>query len=79
MFFRLGVRNRRATLPLLRRRYEGLSPSGQSVKGVRNDNIEYRCGRFSLSFRGKAVSLDVGISLQLLNRDCHVATLTLLR
>ena len=24
---------------LLRYRYEGLSPSGQSVKGVRNDNM----------------------------------------
>ena len=41
----------RATLPLLRRHYEGLIPSGLPVKGVRNDNIEYRCGRFSLSFR----------------------------
>ena len=26
------------TLTLLRYRYEGLSPSGQSVKDVRNDN-----------------------------------------
>ncbi len=46
---------------LLRCRYEGLSPSGQSVKVVRNDNMWY-CGDYSLSFRGKTERLDVGIS-----------------
>ena len=35
---------------LLRCRYEGLKTSGQSVKGVRNDNMWY-CGGYSLSFR----------------------------
>ena len=32
---------------LLRRRYEGLSPSGVSVNGVRNDNINRRALRCS--------------------------------
>ena len=39
---------------LLRCRYEGLSPSGQSVKGVRNYNIEYRTLRCHSEERGKA-------------------------
>ena len=47
---------------LLRYRYEGLSPSGQSVKGVRNDSAEFTATTTYCHSEERAKPLDEGIS-----------------
>ena len=48
---------------LLRYRYEGLSPSGASVNGVRNDRIEYR------PYCHSEERSDAGISISIMQRN----------